>query len=337
MRDFYEEKLFQMEAELKQKQEERQQLVEQLQAAKTRGTTKDLQDRLAEKDRHIASLREKQKELRHLTSVSQRNELDIARLTNDVVEMKRKRVDLQKQVAAERKRHADEVKQLQRTATQKEREINKLQKLSNQREVQAKKANLVAKARLDELNSLRAKNKEAEKRLRKHSVKKGMMEKAGIDSVLMGQRTVQQGKATVRRNKSNEVDADALRGLFDQKISEVVRKEALADKLAEEWEEHYQLTSQKQELLASDDPDAADELQAVLVKIKYKQDRIRQLAKKLGKQEQKGNRKTDGSSKNDFELFDEQFQKLCKGTKQKSCLEILGVIAADSFCRTNFP
>lgn len=303
-----------MEAELERKQAEREQLVQQLHTAKTRGSTKDLQERLAEKDQNIASLREKQKELRRLTSVSQRNELDIARLQNDVVDMKRKRVDLQKQLASERKRHADEVKQFKKSATQKDREMNKLQKISNQREWQAQKASQVAKARLEELNTLRAKNKEAEKKLRKFSVKKGVMEKAGIDSVLVGQRS-QRDKMASRRTpeRSSEVDADALRYLFDQKISEVVRKEALADKLAEEWEEHYELTNQKQGLLGSSDADAETDLQALSVKIKYKQDRIRQLAQKLGKQEQKGIHKTDGGKK-DYELFDEQFRKLCKGT-----------------------
>lgn len=313
MRDFYEEKLSQMESELKQREHEREELLEQLKTAKTRGTTKDLQERLREKDLNIEALREKQKELRHLTRVSHRNELDIARLQNDVTKMKRKRVDLQKQLTSERKLHVAEVKMLQKTATQKEREINKLQKLSNQREIQAKKAGQVAKARLEELNTLRAKNKETEKRLRMKSVKKGMMEKAGLDSVLVGLRSRLGSKSSSKRvPQSSEIDANALRSLFDEKISDVVRKEALADKLAEEWEEHYDLTTRRQELLALSDPDVDDDLQDLSIKIKYKQSRIRQLANKLSKHEQKGSAKTDGNKK-DYELFDENFQKLCKG------------------------
>eukprot|EP00977_Amphora_coffeiformis_P010190 scaffold2363_cov159-Amphora_coffeaeformis.AAC.52 len=326
MREFYEEKLSQMESELKQKEDEREELIEQLKSAKTRGTTKDLQERLAEKDQNIATLREKQKELRHLTRVSHRNELDIARLQNDVTEMKRKRVDLQKQLASERKLHVAEVKMLQKTATQKEREINKLQKLSNQRELQAKKAGQVAKARLEELNALRAKNKETEKRLRMKSVKKGMMERAGLDSVLVGLRSRIGSKSSAKRSpKASEIDADALRSLFDEKISDVVRKEALADKLAEEWEEHYDLTTRKQELLALSDPDVDDDLQDLSIQIKYKQNRIRQLANKLSKQEQKGGIKADGN-KTDYELFDEHFQKLSKDSSPEQAQKTLAKV-----------
>jgi DNA repair exonuclease SbcCD ATPase subunit len=313
MRTFYEEKLNLMESELKEKEVEREELLQQLESAKTRGSAKGLQERLKEKDDHIASLREKQKELKNLTRVSSRNESEISRLQNDVTDMKRKRVGLQKELTSERKRHLDDVKQLQKLTSQKEREINKLQKLSNQREVQAKKAGQVAKARLDEINMLRAKNKESEKRLRMQSVKKGLMEKAGIDSVLVGQRPKRTGKTTRRPPKSTGVDADALRALFDQKIAEVVRKETLADKLAEEWEEHYELTSRKQDLMTSSDSEAADDILSLSVNIKYKQDRIRQLAQRLGKPDHKDSRKGIGD-KTHFELFDEQFEKLCRGT-----------------------
>ena len=325
MREFYEEKLQQMETELREKEEEREQLVQQLQTAKTRGSTKDLQERLREKERYIASLREKQKELRSLTSVSHRNEMDIVRLRSDVTEMKRRRVVLQKELASERKKHANEVKQLQKNAIQKEREINKIQKISNQREMQAKKASLVAKARLEELNALRAKNRESERKLRMQSVKKGMMEKAGIDSVLVGQRLKREPVQTQRSSQSSDIDADALRSLFDKKISDVVRKETLADKLAEAWEEHYDLSTQKQELLNSSISDAVDDIQAISIKIKYKQDRIRQLAKKFGKQDGRSTNATNG--RRDYDLFDEQYHKLCKNANsdqaQKTLVRVL--------------
>ena len=312
MREFYEEKLSKMESELREKEQEREELAQQLETAKTRGSTQELQSRLREKDHYIDNLRRKQKELRNLTNVSHRNELDIARLQNDVLEMKRKRVSMQKELAAERKQHAKEVKEWQRTATQKEREITKLQKISNQRELQAKKAGQVAKARLEELNVLRAKNKEVEKKLRMQSVKKGMMQKAGIDSVLVGQRARRTNAdpfgSSVAVN-STDIDVESLQVLFDKKISEVVRKEALADKLAEEWEEHYDLTNRRQELLVSEDQEAEEELQAVSLQIRYKQNRIRQLAKKLGKQGVNGSKQADG----DFELFDTEFHKLCRG------------------------
>jgi kinesin family protein 4/21/27 len=317
MREFYEEKLSKMEAELLEKEHEREQLAKQLETAKTRGSTQDIQNRLHEKDLYIDSLRRKQKELRNLTNVSHRNELDIARLQKDVTEMKRKRADMQKQLAAERKQHAVEVKELQKTATQKEREIHKLQKISNQREMQAQKAGQVAKARLEELNILRAKNKEVEKKLRMQTVKRGMMQKAGIDSVLVGQRVGRQNKTQSGKSAkrmASTVDVDQLQTLFDKKISDVVQREALADKLAEEWEEHYDLTEKKQELLAADRQEAEEDIQALSMKILYKQNRIRQLAKKLGKESQTGGRKSGG----DYDLFDEQFHALCKGMSKRS-------------------
>ena len=99
--------------------------------------------------------------------------------------------------------------------------------------------------------------------------------------------TTRTTKASTRQSpKQSDVDADALRSLFDKKITDVVRKEALADKLAAEWEEFYDFSTQKQELADSTDPNAEEDLQALGVKIKYKQQRIRNLAQKLGKRDQ---------------------------------------------------
>jgi len=184
MRDFYEDKLRQMEVTLSEKESEREQLVDQLRRSKeTDEGKKLLQHRLKEKEAHIASLRKKQKELSELTKVSSRNHAEITRLQTEVKTMKRRKVDLQKQLAQERKHHASEKKQLEKTAMQKEREVNKWKKVSTQRELQAQKANQVSKARLEEIGHLRAKYKDAEKKLRLASLKKGVLAKAGLDPV----------------------------------------------------------------------------------------------------------------------------------------------------------
>lgn len=184
MRDFYEEKLRQMETTLNEKESEREQLLGQLRRSKeTDEGKKLLQDRLKEKEAHIASLRKKQKELSELTMVSSRHHADIARLQTEVKTMKRRKVDLQKLLGQERKHHASEKRELEKTALQKDREVNKWKRVSTQREVQAEKACQVAKARLEEIGLLRSKYREAEKKLRLLSLKKGVMAKAGLDPV----------------------------------------------------------------------------------------------------------------------------------------------------------
>jgi hypothetical protein len=322
MRDFYEDKLKQMEDSLREKETEREQLVRDLdQANEGSIPSKELESRLHEKEKNIANLRKKQKELKDLTSVSSRNDAEITRLQTDVFSMKTKKVSLQKQIVEERKIHANEMKRMQKSAIQKDRELSKWKKASSQRETQAQKSNQVAKARLEELGHLRTKYKDAEKRLRTLSLKRGVMAKAGLDPVIVGRRD--RGKTATNRKGSQRdapIDADLLRDHFDQKVAEVVRKEAIADKLAQEWEDHFELTTRKAELaLQNNEEESGDTLQSLSVQIQFKEDRIRHLAQRLGKQQSLQVESNASSVQNDSFLYDQDFPKICKG----KCKDIL--------------
>jgi len=246
-----------------------------------------------DKERHIAGLRKKQKELVSLTRVSSRNESEIGRLRDDVVTMKQKKVELQKLITSERKSHAAEVQKLKKQAMQQEREAAKWKRAADRKAVEAEKAQQVAKARLDQVGQLRSKYKDAERKLRVRVVKHGVMEKAGLDPVIVGRRDSQQrqlasGTSTGRGQKGkpgkSAIDFDAIRGFLDQKIAEVGRKEALADKLANEWEDHLELVSQREALLSSSSI-SKEAIEALDVQIQYKEERIRHMARRLGKVE----------------------------------------------------
>mmetsp|Transcript_3665 Transcript_3665/g.10080 ORF Transcript_3665/g.10080 Transcript_3665/m.10080 type:complete len:1557 (-) Transcript_3665:124-4794(-) len=301
MREFYEEKLKQMEQSLVEKEEERETLVKRLEEAQTNPggpRTQELKEKLRKKEEHIAELKKKSRELRSLTTISSRNANEIARLSRDVEDMKRRKVDLQRTLTSERKSHAEQIKRLQKEALQKERELNKYKRLTTKKEVEAEKANKVAKSRLEELGALRQKYKDTEKKLRLQSVKRGVRAKAGIDPVLVGQRDKAQ----------QTVDTNALRDLFDEKVSKVARKEALVNKLAEEWEEHFQLSSKRDEVAVHE---SAEDLENVELQLKYKEDRIRTLAKRLEK-ENSGEDSKEKKVANESFLFDAQFERVCK-------------------------
>lgn len=232
--------------------------------------------------------------------------------------MKRRKVDLQKQLGQERKHHATEKKQLEKHALQKDREAHKWQKLSSQHGIQAERANQVAKARLEEIGQLRSKYKDAEKKIRVLSLKRGVMEKAGISHVMVGRRSrgaVTKDDSSASGSGAQRLDFDALRDIFDQKVAEVVRKEAIADKLANEWEAHFELTSKKQELLSKKEEGFEEAAQSLSIQIQFKEDRIRQLAQRLGKrvEQSEGEEPISPTSRNDSFLFDGSFEKQCAG------------------------
>lgn len=289
MREFYEEKLKEMEGIVAVKEAESEKLSEELKRLglnHSRGV--EVAERLREKKAQVAELRRKQSELSRLTSVASRNETQIARLKNDVQEMKTKKIDLQKQITSERKTHMTEVKKMKKESMQKDRELNKAKREVNKMSQEASKAQKIAKARLEQMNQLKSKYKDSEKRLRMKTVKQGVLKKAGLDPIIFGRRQPEDKKSMNHQERSGrkEPDVDKLRDFFDQRVADVSRRENLAEKLAQEWEEHLELTIQKEELLKSEDTEGQDEaLRALASAVKYREERIRQLASKLGKRE----------------------------------------------------
>ena len=307
MREFYEGKLQEMEDLLVQKELESERLAKELKDMdKGHSGSKKLTEELQRKQKDIAELKKKQKELSRLTSVASRNESQISKLKNEIIEAKQRKVNLQKQITDERKQHNQEVQKLKKEAIQKDRELSKVKKINERKTVQAEVAQQMAKTRLDQMNQLKTKYKESEKKLRMQTVKRGVMEKAGLDPVMVGRR--ESNKKTADK-KSNQVDHDMLRGFFDQKVADIGRREALAEKLAQEWEDHLMLTTQRQELEQRPEVDA-EEVQALNSQILSKQERIRQLAARLGKriEDEEG----EDTSRSTF-LFDKAFQTVVKG------------------------
>lgn len=338
MREFYEERLRQMEVVLSEKEREREVLVRELKRSKEVGHTgtKEIEEKIGQKEKHIADLRKKQQELMKLTAVSSRNDLEIRKLHDEVQTMKRMKVDLQRKLADEKKTHAKQLKDMQKHAMLKEKELTKAKRISSQREIEAMRANQVAKQRLDELAQLRTKYRDSEKKLRMASLKRGVLAKAGLDPVMIGRREngFSPGSSPDREqhfsrrrgnvsesNSPGSTNIDLLRAYFEQKVAGVARKEAIVDKLAHEWEAHFELSNRKQELLAQkNNQDEAEELddaqQALLIQIQFKEERIRKLAARLGKVEETPEEHLDVSQfKSESFLFGKEFHSICKGSK----------------------
>lgn len=293
---------------MKERETERDELEHELKKLEeSNPQKKDLQHRLAKKEQHIAGLRQKKNELLSLTKVSSQNESQIIRLRNDVVSMKQKKVELQKQIAQERKHHVSEIKKLRKQAMQKERQASKYKKISDRNALQAENSQRMAKNRLEEVGQLRTKYKEAEKKLRMLTLKRGVMEKAGMDHVMVGRR-----QTTTKSTTKKGCNVDSIRDYLDARIAEVGRKEAIADKLALEWEEHLELVMQKDELVTRQgDSIAQEDIDALDVQIQYKEGRIRQLANRLGKQPSISS--DDRNAGQEMFLDERGFQSLCAG------------------------
>jgi hypothetical protein len=310
MREFYEEKLREMEAILSEKEAETEKLsheLKKLDVGHKKG--KELSEQLKQKQAQVQDLRRKQAELSRLTSVASRNESQIARLRNEVKDMKSKKVDLQKQIASERKNHMLEVQQLKKETMKKDRELNKAKRETTKQCQEAVKAQQVAKTRLDQIHQLKAKYKDTEKKLRMQTIKRGVMAKAGLNPVMVGRRQSISSNSVQGTASKLTSTIDNLRDLFDQKVADVSRREHLAMKVAQEWEEHFDLVSQKQILEA--EHGSEESIQALDSQIKYREDRIRSIASRLRKREKDA---SDSKTEDDDAfLFDKNFEEVVGG------------------------
>ena len=312
MREFYEEKLKEMETILFEKEAETEKLSEELKlldVGHSRG--KELSEKLKQKQAQLVELKRKQAELTRLTTVASRNESQISRLKNEVQDMKQKKVDLQKQITTERKAHMVEMQKLKKETMKKDRELNKVKQENSKKTQEALRAQQVAKSRLDQMNQLKTKYKDTEKRLRMQTVKRGVLAKAGLDPVMVGRRQSTSQDTTVK--------IDHLRDFFDQKVADVSRREHLAMKLAQEWEEHLDLTTQKEEMMQKDDI-SEETLEALQSQIDFRETRIRQLASRLGKRERISDEKNPESD--DEFLFDKNFEKAIGNTSPETAVKI---------------
>ena len=301
MRKFYEEQLDELHSALQEKETERDQLLKDLEDAKEHSSD-DLKDRLKAKERQIESLRKVQLNYKKQTAASAKAAADLnklSKLQSDVKLMKKRKADMQKELAYEKRMHQKELNRLNKVVVQKDRQINKIQKASTQHQIQAEKATAISKNRLEELAQLK-------KTLRRYK------REVGLDSVLVGKRQSAR-KQDYIVGATSPFDADKVRDYFDEKVATVVRKEALVDKLAKEWEEYFELYTELNQLEedAVRADDVVDSRQTLQLKIQFVNDKIRKTAKRLGNDQVKQG--FDENDANQF-MFDDGFIKLLKGT-----------------------
>lgn len=302
MKVFYQDKLRKMTMQLRDHVAEKNNLEMELKKYERDSQKyKDLLIALKAKEKHIEHLRNRQAEIKSLTSIASRNHSVVEKLKTEIAQMKQQKITLHKQLSRERKEHEKSVQQLKKRALTHERSAKKAKQDLASTMAQKDRVQQIAKSRAEQVSKLRSKYREAEKRLRMQTLKRGVMEKAGIDPVMVG-RTVkdtnikQSRRSRVRSQSSSQVDpsrkkaylpADIhqMQTLLDEKVAEISRKEATADKLAIEWEDHLELTSRKEEIMNdsrnSIDQFINDELEALDFQIQYKESRIRQLARRL--------------------------------------------------------
>jgi len=316
MKEFYEGKLKEMEETLAERVSERDQLLQDLENATGRTTrsSERLKAKLQEKEEQIAALKRMQENFRKQTIAAKQKAADkgnLIQLQNDVKLMKRRKADMQKELASEKRNHAKDVNMLNKVVMQKDREISKIQRASNRHEMDAQKAKQVSKTRLEELAHLK-------------KTLKSYKRSAGLDPVLVGRRQSsrnanQNAVSAPKGECASSVDADLLRDFFDQKVAHVVRKEALVDKLAKEWEEYFELNTRLNELSQEPESDESLEaLQTLEVQLQFQNDKIRKLAKRLGTTGLSSSETAHDdpalSKKGDSFLFDEEFSGLCSGS-----------------------
>jgi DNA repair exonuclease SbcCD ATPase subunit len=298
MRAFYEKKLNDLQSALAERESERDRLLEELELAKDHsGSSEELKQRLDQKEQQIEALKNMQRNYQRQTAVASKSAADLSKLIqlqNDVKNMKKRKADMQKELAQEKRVHARDVTRLNNVVTQKEREISKIKRESTQHEIEASKAKAVSKNRYEELSQLRKTLKQYKKEI-------------GLDPVLLGRR-----HAATNHSSNREVDFNTLREYFDMKVAGVVRKEALVDKLATEWEEYFELQTQ---LDATDPVTDHDGLVTLRMKMDFVHDKIRKTAKRLRKDsgEIHESTKQPAAPKSDALLFGKEFVQLCSG------------------------
>ena len=298
MRIFYEEKLSKMAERFRDQVAEKNCLeIELKRYEKDSQKYKDLNVALGEKVKQIKHLRNRQSEIESLTLISSRNESIIEKLKDEVLTMKHQKVTLQKQLTHERKDHLKSLQQLKKQVLTQEKKATKVKQDLVNTIAQKERVQKIAKAHADIVNQLRSKYREAEKKLRMQTLKRGVMERAGIDPVLTG-RNIKGRRPTSRSGLNSSFDlmsqtystihVEKIRDYLNVKIAEIGRKEATADKLAIEWEDHLDLMNRKNELLSETESKSGnthtDEIETIEFQIQYKESRIRHLARLLSTQ-----------------------------------------------------
>jgi hypothetical protein len=280
---------------------------------------KDLEQQLIAKQKHISELKKRQKEVKNLTSIASRNEVIISKLSAEIESMKKQKISLEQQLVKERKEHNRSLQQLKKKAQTQEKDVIMIRQQLAATIAQKEKVQEIAKSRAKEISELRSKYNTAEKKLRMQTLKRGMMERAGIDPILVG-RTQMKGSRPPSSKLQNDSshDVQKIRAFLEEKIAEIGRKEVTADKLAQEWEDHLELTTRKEQILAESkgklkESSLVDEIEALDFQIEYKESRIRSLAAKLSTKSTDSDEKDSKGRHKDVLLDDAVFKNITSG------------------------
>jgi len=316
MRVFYQDKLGHMQIQLAERESERNHLLDELRKHEEDSNKfKILQVALDAKEKEIFQLRTRESDVTKLSTISSRNETIMSRLANDITEMKKQKLHLQKQLGKERKEHSLAMQRLQKDLLAQEKDAARSKQELSKIQHEKDRIQRVAKQKAEELSKIRNKYRQSEKRVRMQTVKRGVMEQIGIDAVMVGRRQGERTRADQRAQSSKNhsaCDVDQIRSFLDDKVAEIGRKEAAADRLAKEWEGHFELNARKEDLLKKSHKNgneiANEELEALDIQIHFKEEAIRELARHLGARQKPSK---NGNLSNYPFIENRKFKELC--------------------------
>lgn len=293
MKAFYEEKLKKMSLKLSVQEAEKTSLETELQKySKNSKKYIDLEEALAKKEKYISRIKKRQVEIQSLTSVASKNEAVIFDLTSEISKMKIQRDDLQKQLLKERKTYTTMLRKMEKKSITQIQDLGKIREQLDTTLAQKHRVEEMARSRGEELAKLRDQYKNAEKRLRMQTLKRGILERSGVDQIMIGRydKKSRSSKTTSYELTNNPIgfssnDINKMRKVLQEHVTELSKIESTADLLAKEFSDHLELCTRKASASEKgdhqDDLEIKDEIESLDFQIQYKESRIRKLAARL--------------------------------------------------------
>jgi kinesin family protein 4/21/27 len=293
MKAFYEEKLKKMSLKLSVQEAEKTSLETELQKySKNSKKYIDLEEALAKKEKYISRIKKRQVEIQSLTSVASKNEAVIFDLTNEISKMKIQRDDLQKQLLKERKTYTTMLRKMEKKSITQIQDLSKMREQLDTTLAQKHRVEDMARSRGVEIVKLRDQYKKSEKRLRMQTLKRGILERSGVDQIMIGRydKKPLTSKTTSYKMANNPIsfssnDIIKMRKVLQDHVTELSKIESTADLLAKEFSDHLELCTRKASALErrdhQDDLEIKDEIESLDFQIQYKESRIRKLAARL--------------------------------------------------------
>lgn len=252
MKAYYETKLSSLSETMKEKQAEREQLASELKevSANSNDTMRSREAKLIEelnsKDEDIRSLQRKAEELKHLSQTQSRYTQQVAKLQNDIVDMKKQRVDLAKTLQADKKSHImalnEKVKEIEALKRQLLKSNTEVRKLGRDKEIAENRV----KDALREGAVLKKKVQDASK------VTVAMpLAPTGEQSVGAAREAIKAiTKSSARWGNKRVLSDQELRTKkwIDQRIAEISSREAAAESLRKQYEQQLELLTRRDAL-----------------------------------------------------------------------------------------